>query len=231
MKFALSLCSAPCSTAFRKLCWSTGWRSSSRIPRSPANLCFRARWDCGAEGPLDLSFLDPTRPALRARLPVFRIGARRRGESESVRRTHRRTRPELFHRLPLPRSHGGGAGAGQDGRRRLSFERRPRTAFDHRRLRGHRHRKCAALPIARTKGHADRAPEGLQRKHRRVAEHRRAHRGSGRPHRIVESAARRTCSKFRASEALRRKLDEVLPRDLAGEIAARAAERTCFRHL
>ena len=78
-----------------------------------------------SEGPLDLSFLDPARPALVTRLPLFRVSAVRDGRYRIGARNDRRARPELFHSVPLPRPRPGGARAGQDGRRRLSFERRP----------------------------------------------------------------------------------------------------------
>ena len=64
MKCALNRCSAPCSTAFRRRFSWTAWRFSWRIPRTRRSSSSRARWACGPKGTLDLSFLDPGRPAL-----------------------------------------------------------------------------------------------------------------------------------------------------------------------
>ena len=121
-------------------------------PAQPGQFVLSRSMGLPSGGPLDLSFLDPARPALDARLPVFRIGARRHRRKRIGAPHARRARPELFHRLPLPRPHRRRARPGQDGGRRLPFKRRPGTAFHHRRLCGHRDRKRPALSIARTKG-------------------------------------------------------------------------------
>jgi hypothetical protein len=60
----------PCSTASRKPFWWIASRFSSRTPRTPDSSFFRAPWVATA-GPLDLSFLDPARPAFESRLPVL----------------------------------------------------------------------------------------------------------------------------------------------------------------
>ena len=57
-----------------------------------------------AEGPLDLSFLDPARPAFASGCLFFESAARRAGIRFGSSYA-RGTRPQLFHPLPLPRPH------------------------------------------------------------------------------------------------------------------------------
>ena len=166
---------------------------------------------------LDLSFLDwklpRAVPVLRAHAPPAGRRVARPGRLPCA-RTIARSGPHLLpalhgarpdHRLPGRQPHHG---------RRLSLQRGHGTAGHAGRLRGHRHRKRRALPLAAAQGGRVRAAEGVQREHRRI--HQRGHSGGrpGRPRGKLEHADRAVQRRRARDRALGRKLSELFPADL-----------------
>ena len=146
----------------------------------------------GCDG-LDLSFLDSEASAAVSVLRAHAPSAGRR-VAFLARLGARRTIADLDLTYYLPCTVRGRTiaylGVSRTDGRRLPFERGRGTADHPGRLRGHRHRKRLAVPLAAAQGGGVRAAEGVQREHRRI--HQRGHPGGrpGRPRGELEHADR-----------------------------------------
>ena len=100
----------------------------------------------------------------------------------------RRARPELLPPLPPATTHDRGGRAGPHHRRRLLIKRRCGASRVARKLYRHRAAKRTPLCEPAAEGLGVRAPQGIQREHRRVDQRRHPRRRSRRAHRKLERA-------------------------------------------
>src|SRR5712672_78755 len=96
--------------------------------------------------------------------------------------------PELFRPLPHSRAHRRGPGSRQNGRWRFPLQRRRRASANHRWLCRRGSGQRATLFLTRAESPGDRAPQGFQRKHRRILKRRCVGRRPRRHGRVLEHA-------------------------------------------
>ena len=199
-------------------------------PAHPGQFVLSRSMGLRPEGPLDLSFLDPARPALERGCLFFESARAAADESESVRRTieeldlnyfiacrfHDRTAAVLG----LGKTVDGDYLSSDDLELLSTIAGYVAIAIENARL--YQSLEQKALQIERLKDFSENIVESLRIGVVTVDLEDRIESWNPQLEDLLE---------IPRSEALRRKLDEVLPHDLAAEISAQAAERPCFRHL
>ena len=165
---------------------------------------------------------------LRAHAQFARRGLARMAGGRAA--LHRRTGADLLPALLGARPHHRLPGREPHRERRFSVERRRRTAGDAFGLRRHRHRQRHAVPVAGRQGGRVRAAERILRKHRRVDPRRHSGGRSGRSRGKLEFADRKLTGISR-TDAVGRKLSELLPAELVRRTGPRARHRQHSQHL
>ena len=191
-------------------------------PARPGRFVLSRSMGLRPEGPLDLSFLDPSRPALERGCLFFESARAASGETDSVRRTvetldlnyfiacrfHDRTAAVLG----LGKTVDGDYLSTDDLELLSTIAGYVAIAVENARL--YQSLEQKALQIERLKDFSENIVESLRIGVVTVDLDDRVESWNPQLEDLLE---------IPRSEALRRRLDEVLPRDLAGEIAARAA--------
>ena len=190
-------------------------------PAHPGRFVLSRSMGLRPEGPLDLSFLDPARPALERGCLFFESARAATGETDSVRRTLEeldlnyfiacRFRDRTAAVLGLGKTVDGDYLSSDDLELLSTIAGYVAIAIENARL--YQSLEQKALQIERLKDFSENIVESLRIGVVTVDLDDRVESWNPQLEDLLE---------IPRSEALRRKLDEVLPRDLAGEIASRA---------
>ena len=200
-------------------------------PKQPGQMRLARSMGVRLAEPLDLSFLEPARPEFARGALFFESPRAARDVSESVRRTLEqldlnyfipcRIREHTVAVLGLGKTVDGDFLSSDDVELVDTIAGYVAIALDNAQL----------YHSLEQKALRNRAPQGLQRKHRGIAERRRAGRRSGRHRRILEHAHGTACSAWRAGSRGPPAQRSLLPEELVARNCRARRRGADHRHL
>jgi len=155
-------------------------------PMHPGHMRLARSMGVRLSEPMDLNFLEPARPEFARGALFFESPRAAREVPDSVRQTLEQLDLNYFVPCRIREHTVAVLGPRQNGRRRFPLQRRRRARANHRGLCRRSSGQRAALFLTRAESLGDRAPQGFQRKHRRIFKRRRVGSRSRRNGRVLE---------------------------------------------